>query len=114
MELLNPAHHQDPTRDPITGLNFGRQVDRPASTQLPEIAEETGGFGAVGKDKVFVAVGKSVDKAVNLLSWTLRKFGGIEICLLHVHQPSQQIPTLCKSSLFPFFLIVLIEFCFII
>ncbi|KAK6271975.1 PREDICTED: U-box domain-containing protein 33 [Theobroma cacao] len=96
MELLNPAHppHQDPNRDPISGLSFRRQVDRPGSTQLPEIAEEAGGGGAGEKDKVFVAVGKSVEKAVNLLRWTLRRFGGKDICLLHVHQPSPLIPTL--------------------
>ncbi|XVF46519.1 hypothetical protein PTKIN_Ptkin03bG0033500 [Pterospermum kingtungense] len=95
MELLNPAHHQDP-RDPISEVNFRPQVDRPASTQFGEIAEETGGFGTGEKEKdtVFVAVGKSVAKAVVLLNWTLRRFGGTDICLLHVHQPSTQIPTL--------------------
>ncbi|XVF05509.1 hypothetical protein REPUB_Repub05bG0178300 [Reevesia pubescens] len=92
MELLNPAHppHQDPTRDPI----FRPQVDRPVSTQLPEIAEEVGGSGVGEEDKVFVAVGKSVEKTVNLLHWTLKRFGSKDICLLHVHQPSSLIPTL--------------------
>ncbi|XWS71693.1 hypothetical protein CRYUN_Cryun03dG0160600 [Craigia yunnanensis] len=96
MELLNPLHPppQDPSRDPISGLSFRRQVDCPASTQFAEIAEETGGFAVGEKDKVFVAVGKSVEKAVNLLSWTLKRFGGKDICLLHVHQPSPLIPTL--------------------
>ncbi|XWS53127.1 hypothetical protein CRYUN_Cryun11dG0131100 [Craigia yunnanensis] len=96
MELLNPAHlpHHDPTRDPISGLSFRRQVDRPAITHLSEIAEEAGGGGAREKDKVFVAVGKSVEKADKLLRWTLSRFGGKDICLLHVHQPSPLIPTL--------------------
>ncbi|XWS74135.1 hypothetical protein CRYUN_Cryun02cG0189600 [Craigia yunnanensis] len=63
MELLNPAHppHQYPTRDPISGLSFRRQVDRPASTQFPEIAEETGSFGAGEKDS-FCSSGKVVGK----------------------------------------------------
>ncbi|XP_022732533.1 U-box domain-containing protein 33-like [Durio zibethinus] len=96
MELLNPAHlpHQDPTREPISGFSFSREVDRPASTRLSEIAEEAGGGGAGEKDKVFVAVGKSAEKAVNLILWTLGRFGGKDICLLHVHQPSPLIPTL--------------------
>ncbi|KAL4340773.1 hypothetical protein GQ457_08G001140 [Hibiscus cannabinus] len=93
MELLNPTH-QDPTREPISRPSFMRRVERPASTQFPELAEETGGFGAGEKDKVFVAVGRSVEKAVNLLHWTLSQFDGKDICLLHVHQPSPLIPTL--------------------
>ncbi|OMO67754.1 hypothetical protein CCACVL1_20337 [Corchorus capsularis] len=77
MELLNPPHppHQDPNRDFIPELGFRRQVDIPASTQLPGIAEEAGAVSAGDKDKVFVAVGKSVEKAVSLLQWTLRWFG---------------------------------------
>ena len=118
MVILNPLYppHQDPTRDPISGLSFRRRVDFPASTRFPEIAEETGGFGVGEKDKVFVAVGKSVEKAVNLLSWTLKRFGGEDICLLHVHQPSPLIPTLCKLSLSLslIFFFVWIEFCFIL
>ncbi|OMO91246.1 hypothetical protein COLO4_18504 [Corchorus olitorius] len=77
MELLNPPHppHQDPTRDFIPELGFRRQVDIPASTQLPGIAEEAGAVSAGDKEKVFVAVGKSVEKAVSLLQWTLKRFG---------------------------------------
>ncbi|KAL3850684.1 hypothetical protein ACJIZ3_012566 [Penstemon smallii] len=44
--------------------------------------------------KVYVAVGKSVDKTVSLLQWTFRTFHGQEVCLLHVHRPSPLIPTL--------------------
>lgn len=111
MELLNPAH-----RDPIPGPSFGPRVDRPANTQFPESAEETGGFNAGEQDKVFIAVGKSVEKAVNLLQWTLKRFGGKNICLLHVHQPSPLIPTLSKDLL-PlivslFVVLFMVEFCF--
>ncbi|KVI11961.1 hypothetical protein Ccrd_009623 [Cynara cardunculus var. scolymus] len=48
----------------------------------------------VGTDKVYVAVGKSLEKAVSLFHWTFRRFRGQEICILHVHQPSPLIPTL--------------------
>ncbi|KAI3772339.1 hypothetical protein L6452_03523 [Arctium lappa] len=47
-----------------------------------------------GNDKVYVAVGKSLEKAVSLFHWTFRRFRGQEICILHVHQPSNLIPTL--------------------
>lgn len=50
----------------------------------------------VGGYKVYVAVGKSVEKAVSLFHWTFRRFKGREICILHVHQPSPFIPTLCE------------------
>ncbi|KAL7153687.1 hypothetical protein ABFS83_04G185100 [Erythranthe nasuta] len=49
-----------------------------------------------GGGKVHVAVGKSVDKTVALLTWTFSMFPGHEICLLHVHRPCHFIPTLCK------------------
>lgn len=45
------------------------------------------------REKVYVAVGRSEDKAVSLLLWTLRTFRSYEICLVHVHQPSAFIPT---------------------
>lgn len=100
MELMQPSHppHHGPAGEPISGfsspVSFRRGFDRPATaSQLPEIFEENGGGG---DDKVHVAVGKSVDKAVSLLRWTVGQFGSKEICIFHVHQPSQLIPTLCK------------------
>ncbi|KAD5317601.1 hypothetical protein E3N88_17547 [Mikania micrantha] len=48
----------------------------------------------VGDDRVYVAVGKSVEKAVSLFHWTFRRFRDREVCILHVHQPSPLIPTL--------------------
>lgn len=45
--------------------------------------------------KVFVAVGKYVDKGVALVQWACKTFGNSEICILHVLQPSPYIPTLC-------------------
>lgn len=66
--------------------NFRDGFDR-SSLQLSAFA---GGDG----DRVYVAVGKSVEKAVSLLQWTVGRFKDQEICILHVHQPSPLIPTL--------------------
>lgn len=41
-----------------------------------------------------MAVGKSAEKARDLILWSLRRFAGAEICIFHVHQPSPSIPTL--------------------
>ncbi|CAK9143025.1 unnamed protein product [Ilex paraguariensis] len=94
MELLSPTHPPDPTENLFSGfsppVDFRHGFDRASRTvtsQLPEIVEE-------GGEKVHVAVGKSVDKAVALLNWTFGRFGNGVICLLHVHQPSHLIPTL--------------------
>ncbi|KAL2968612.1 hypothetical protein AAZX31_15G037600 [Glycine max] len=43
---------------------------------------------------VHVAVGKSLDKAVPLLRWTLNHFRNAEIVIVHAYQPSLTIPTL--------------------
>ncbi|KAF5727384.1 U-box domain-containing protein kinase family protein isoform 1 [Tripterygium wilfordii] len=89
MEVLEPVN---PTRSlsspPALMVGFGPPA---SSSSLPEIAEE----GSSGSDeKVYVAVGKSVEKGTTLLRWAFRRFEGTEICILHVHQPSPFIPTL--------------------
>ncbi|KAM1553489.1 hypothetical protein EV2_006479 [Malus domestica] len=98
MELGQPSYpHHGPVAESPSGfsspVSFRRGFDRPATSssqsQLPEIFEEGG-----GGDKVHVAVGKSVEKALSLLRWTVKHFGCNEICILHVHQPSPLIPTL--------------------
>nr|XP_011461217.1 PREDICTED: U-box domain-containing protein 33-like [Fragaria vesca subsp. vesca] len=103
MELMQHSHppHHRPAGEPTSGfsppVSFRRGFGSPAaSSQLPEIFEETGdgGGGGGGGDKVHVAVGKSVEKAVSLLRWSVKQFGGREICILHVHQPAHLIPTL--------------------
>ncbi|KAJ9189151.1 hypothetical protein P3X46_000481 [Hevea brasiliensis] len=105
MEFLNPAHPplHDPALESLSGLSspdvFRIGFDRTVSSQLPDIVEEGGGVsvsggGGGGGDKVYVAVGKSVEKTVGLLHWCFKRFGGREICILHVHQPSPLIPTL--------------------
>ncbi|KAF2321913.1 hypothetical protein GH714_004547 [Hevea brasiliensis] len=74
MELLNPAHLplHDPYRESLSGLSspgaFRVGFDRTVSSQLPDIVEEGGclsGSGGCGDgEKVYVAVGKSIEKTV--------------------------------------------------
>lgn len=88
MEVLRPPPQHRPTHDPARFM-LERKVAVPS--QLPEIVEEEG-----GGEKVYVALGKCVEKGLSLLHWTLQRFGSSrEICILHVHQPSPVIPTLC-------------------
>ncbi|KAF5192317.1 U-box domain-containing protein [Thalictrum thalictroides] len=68
----------------LPSFNLGLQQRR----KFPEIADENDG------DKVYVAVGKSIEKSIDLIQWTFQRFGTQEIVLLHVHQPSSRIPTL--------------------
>lgn len=108
MEVLSPSQPTGKTEVPFSGFflpvtfrgGFGRR-SRKSTYNPPEIVEEDGG-------KVFVAVGKSVDKAVSLLQWTLRTFVNSEICILHVHQPSPLIPTLRKFTRYSNFVWILI------
>ncbi|XP_011035331.1 PREDICTED: U-box domain-containing protein 33-like [Populus euphratica] len=58
------------------------------SSQLPDIAEEN------SSERVYVALGNSIEKAVGLLNWVFESLGTRQICLLHVHRPSPLIPTL--------------------
>ncbi|KAK9163487.1 hypothetical protein Syun_004389 [Stephania yunnanensis] len=58
---------------------------------MSEISEESGRDGE--EQAVHVAVGKSVQKAVDLLHWTFRRFKSHPVVVLHVHQPSSTIPT---------------------
>lgn len=89
MELLQPFHPSlAMVTDGCSGFSppafFRDGFDR-TSLPVPD---------TVGTDKVYVAVGKSLEKAVSLFHWTFRRFRGQEICILHVHQPSPLIPTL--------------------
>ncbi|KAM7496552.1 hypothetical protein LguiA_020966 [Lonicera macranthoides] len=93
MEFLSPSHPPGPNGDQFFRASVSppanvRQGDqRTLNSHSPEDSEE-------GFDKVYVAVGKSMTKAVDLLHWSFERFGNREICILHVHQPSPTIPTL--------------------
>lgn len=93
MELLNPSC---PPLSPefSSPTTFRRGFGRTGSSSLPEIVEEDGNNN---NNKIHVALGKSVEKAMSLLDWTFRRFHGKDVCILHVHQPSHLIPTYCKS-----------------
>ncbi|XP_065866085.1 U-box domain-containing protein 33-like isoform X2 [Euphorbia lathyris] len=88
VELLKSSHHAL-IPEFLPGIGYGR----PVSSQLPDIVEEGGcGSSSSGDEKVYVALGKSVEKGVDLLQWSFKHFGSKEICVLHVHQPSIRIP----------------------
>ncbi|KAI3693382.1 hypothetical protein L6452_33217 [Arctium lappa] len=44
------------------------------------------------EDKIYVAVGKDLKESQLILRWALHNSGGRQICILHVHQPSEKIP----------------------
>ncbi|KAL7590141.1 hypothetical protein Lser_V15G38393 [Lactuca serriola] len=89
MELLRPSH------PPVTMATDGCSGFSPAASSQDGFHLNSPVAADVFRgDKVYVAVGKSVEKAVSLFHWTFRRFRGREICVLHVHQPSPLIPTL--------------------
>ena len=55
-----------------------------------EIVEES--VARVIEEKIYVAVGKDVEKNKSVLLWALQHSGGKRICLIHVHQPAKMIP----------------------
>ncbi|KAI3705779.1 hypothetical protein L1987_76021 [Smallanthus sonchifolius] len=61
---------------------------------IEEVVEE---FNDV-KNTVFVAVGENVEESKSVMLWTLQKFSGLKICLLHVHQSAQSITLLYDKS----------------
>jgi len=44
-------------------------------------------------EKLYVAVDKKVSESKKNLIWSLQNSGGKGVCILHVHQPAQNIPT---------------------
>lgn len=86
MELLKPLHphHAPILRIPFHAVPSSSSSQSQSQVPLPMIS------------KVHVAVGKSLDKVVPLLRWTLNHFRNAEIVIVHAYQPSLTIPTLCK------------------
>ncbi|XWS46100.1 hypothetical protein CRYUN_Cryun14cG0034500 [Craigia yunnanensis] len=64
-----------------------------------EIVEES--VARVIEDKIYVAVGKDVEKNKSILLWALQNSGGKRICLIHVHQPAKMIPLTDMGTKFP-------------
>lgn len=113
MELLTPSLPPSPTPANFPSgfssmASFRRgfyrtsQIVTPQSREVVEEEEEEEQQGS----KVFVAVGKSVEKGVASVQWACKTFGNSEICILHVLEPSPYIPTLCMSPMFPSFILV--------
>lgn len=55
-----------------------------------EIVEEP--VARMIEEKIYVALGKDVDKYKSVLLWALQHSGGKRICVIHVHQPAKMIP----------------------
>ncbi|KAI6686801.1 hypothetical protein NL676_032714 [Syzygium grande] len=92
MELLRPFHpHRGLAGDPLGRFPSPERYRLGPDRSAGE-ASSSGMAG--GGERVHVAVGKSVEKAVGLIRWSLERFPGAEICIIHVHQPSPVIPTL--------------------
>nr|GMD61328.1 U-box domain-containing protein 33-like [Ipomoea batatas] len=87
MELLSPFSSALPLASFRRGFyRTTVHMEMKTSRRSPEGLE-------ANDNKVYVAVGKSFEKAVVLLQWACRTFGNSQICILHVHQPSPWIPT---------------------
>ncbi|XP_019263348.1 PREDICTED: U-box domain-containing protein 33-like isoform X2 [Nicotiana attenuata] len=96
MELLTPS--PPPLTHPSNSLSgfssmatYRRGFYRTSQIITPqtrEIVEEQ------NEPKVYIAVGKSVNKNVALVQWACKTFGNSEICIFHVLEPSPYIPTL--------------------
>ncbi|MBA0704424.1 hypothetical protein Golax_016679, partial [Gossypium laxum] len=64
-----------------------------------EIVEET--VARIIEEKIYVAVGKNVDKYKSVLFWALQHSGGKKICIIHVHQTAKMIPVSEMGTKFP-------------
>ncbi|KAK6285665.1 PREDICTED: U-box domain-containing protein 33 isoform X1 [Theobroma cacao] len=64
-----------------------------------EITEEP--VARVIEEKIYVAVGKDVERNKSVLFWALQNSGGKRICIIHVHQPAKMIPVTDMGTKFP-------------
>ncbi|XP_016435981.1 U-box domain-containing protein 33 isoform X2 [Nicotiana tabacum] len=96
MELLTPSPTPlTPSSNSLSGFSsmatYRRGFYRTSQIITPqtrEIVEEQ------NEPKVYIAVGKSVNKNVALVQWACKTFGNSEICIFYVLEPSPYIPTL--------------------
>ncbi|CAN4119891.1 unnamed protein product [Withania somnifera] len=98
MELLTPSPPPPPPPNFPSGFSsmatFRRGFYRTSQLITPQSREVLLEEEKQQGSKVYVAVGKSVDKGVASLQWACKTFGNCEICILHVLEPSPYIPTL--------------------
>ncbi|GMI73609.1 hypothetical protein like AT2G45910 [Hibiscus trionum] len=84
------------------GLNSTRVRDVRAPgimSSRREIVEEM--VEDIIEEKIYVAVGKDVEKYKSVLIWALQHSGGKKICIIHVHQPANMIPVTEMGTKFP-------------
>ncbi|OMP00407.1 hypothetical protein COLO4_12716 [Corchorus olitorius] len=84
------------------GVNSVRFLDlRPPGIMSGrrEIVEEP--VARIIEEKIYVAVGKEVEKYKSVLFWALQNSGGKGICIIHVHQPAKMIPVSEMGTKFP-------------
>ncbi|XP_060218600.1 U-box domain-containing protein 33-like isoform X2 [Lycium barbarum] len=76
-------------------MEASSQVVRRSPVRYPEVdlsVLKEGSTLTPVNDVIYVAVGKELKETEPALTWALNKFGGREICILHVHTPAQKIP----------------------
>lgn len=91
MPVLHPSDRFSGVSSPASARRGGssRSCSVAASEEVPEIVEES----TDADNTVHVAVGTSVQKVADLLRWTNHHFRNVDVCFVHVHQPSTVIPT---------------------
>ncbi|KAL9247665.1 hypothetical protein vseg_021073 [Gypsophila vaccaria] len=110
MEILTPSSPAQPAIDRLTtspssslssSLSQEPELEQQpslASRRLAEISEEKDDDeeeeNVERREKVYVAVGRNVEKTLSLIRWSIRMFRSSDICFVHVHLPSPLIPTL--------------------
>ena len=102
MELLKPSPpphphpHHAPSPPSISRFSFHGVPSSSSSQAQPHLLPQAMAMALDEcPEKVHVALGKTVDKAANLLQWAFTQFRNTEIVILHAYQPSPMIPTLC-------------------
>ncbi|KAK8979925.1 hypothetical protein V6N11_066124 [Hibiscus sabdariffa] len=86
----------------VQGVNSMRVRDVGAPgimSSRREIVEEV--VEDIIEEKIYVAVGKDVEKYKSVLIWALQHSGGKKICIIHVHQPAEMIPVTEMGTKFP-------------
>lgn len=74
----------------VDSMRFlGARTPRIMASRRELVAESV---AEIIEERIFVAVGKNVEKSESTLLWALRNSGGKRICIVHVHRPAQRIP----------------------
>ncbi|GLT60644.1 hypothetical protein SLA2020_334010 [Shorea laevis] len=84
---------------PVTPVVIGEVRAPEIMASRGEIVEES--VALVNEDKIFVALGKEIEKNKSVLYWAITNSGGKRLCIIHVHQRAQRIPVPNMGSKFP-------------